>query len=114
MIFDPCGERSKYRWANAARSGSISHASMRPPSGSAAAMASAECPLNVPISRMRCGCPNHTSSSRNRPATGPVSICGVPRTSAVSADSSARSSSCGDVMRSEYWSMRGSMGSMQG
>src|ERR1700751_4749199 len=86
---------------------------MRPPSGSAAALARAEWPLNVPTPSTRSGRPNHTSSSRNRPATGPVSICGEPRVPSVSADSSARSSSCGEVIRSAYSSMRGSITSMR-
>src|SRR3954471_12023526 len=108
VIFEPWAERSKYRCANAARSGSSSHASIRPPSGSAAAIASAEWPLNVPISSTRCGRPNQTSSSRNRPATGPVSICVMPSSVAVSADSSASRSSCGEESSSTYRSMRGS------
>ena len=53
-------------------------ASMRPSSGSAAAIESAEWPLKVPISSTRRGRPNQTSSSSSRPAIGPVSMSGEP------------------------------------
>ena len=70
---------------------------MRPPSGSAAAIASAEWPLKVPISSTRCGCPNQTSISSSRPAIGPVSICGELSVCRVSSASSASSGSAGEL-----------------
>ena len=109
VIFEPCGERSKKRCATAARSGSSSHASMRPPSGSAAAIESAEWPLNVPISSTRCGCaaPDEQLEEPPRDRAGQhLRRCRARR--AVASESSASSASCGVVKRSAYSSMRGS------
>ena len=65
-----------------------------------AAIESVAWPLNVPISSTRCGRAAHTSSSSNRPATGPVSIWPEPSVRCVSSDSAASQGSCGEVTSS--------------
>ena len=73
---------------------------MCPSAVSPAAIESVAWPLNVPISSTRCGWAAQTSSSRSRPATGPVSISPEPSVRCVSSDSAASQGSCGEVTSS--------------